>query len=90
MIINSLERLAILIVGVVSVVFVYGMLSMAWAGCDEAVKPYYYQLYCGPTPDHVVHGCGHYKTQAECESERAAHPNMGYTECVREEIQEHN
>ncbi len=88
MIVNTLERLAILAIGIVSVVFVYGMLSMAWAGCDEAVKPYHYQLYCGPTPEHVVHGCGYYKTMAECKA--AVRPDMGYTKCVREENQEHN
>jgi hypothetical protein len=38
-VINALERLAILIVAVVSVVFVYGMLSMAWAGCTSEKQP---------------------------------------------------
>jgi hypothetical protein len=33
--INTIERLAVLVVGVVSVIFVYGMLSMAWAGCND-------------------------------------------------------
>ncbi len=30
-VVNTLERLAVLVVAVVSVVFMYGMLSMAWA-----------------------------------------------------------
>ncbi len=36
--INTLERLVILVVAVVGLVFVYGTLSMAWAECDAA-KP---------------------------------------------------
>jgi hypothetical protein len=33
-VINALEKLAIWTVAAASAVFVYGMLSMAWAGCD--------------------------------------------------------
>ncbi len=38
--INSLERLAILVVGVVSIIFVYGMLSMALAKPIPGPDPY--------------------------------------------------
>ncbi len=54
----------------------------------NAAPTHYYQLYCGPTPEHRVHGCGYYKTKADCMN--AARPNMGYTECVKEEIQVHS
>ncbi len=38
--INTLERLFIAVVGAVSIIFVYGMLSMAWAAdCDEYGPP---------------------------------------------------
>ncbi len=39
MIVNTLERLIILVIAIVGLVFIYGTLSMAWAGCDEAIYP---------------------------------------------------
>ncbi len=38
MTISSLERLAVLVVATVGIVFMYGMLSMAWA--EDASRPY--------------------------------------------------
>lgn len=38
--INTLERLAIVVVAAASsLIFVYGTLSMAWAGCDDPMPP---------------------------------------------------
>ncbi len=37
--INSMERLVIAVVGAVSLVLVYGFLSMAWAGCTLEKQP---------------------------------------------------
>ncbi len=37
--INTLERLAILVVAVVGIVFMYGMLSMTWAGDETRPIP---------------------------------------------------
>lgn len=48
--INTLERLVILVVAVVGLVFVYGTLSMAWAECDAAVYPNH-----EPTEIYVLH-----------------------------------
>ncbi len=43
MIINTLERLFVLVVGAVAMLFVYGMLSMAWAGCTKEKQPDCYE-----------------------------------------------
>ncbi len=48
--INTLERLAILVVAVVGLVFIYGTLSMAWAGCEGA--QYKWALYIASTKNY--------------------------------------
>ncbi len=60
--INSLERLAVLVVAVVGAVFMYGMLSMAWA--DEASP--YWLLRCGYNSALEICGPYLYPSQEAC------------------------
>ncbi len=106
--INTLEKLAAWIIFSLAILMVYSFLSVAWAGCDEAMpRPLdfshvfdaigaeshstqtYYQLLCGPTPEHIVHGCGGFKTESGCLKAGRQTQGIGYWKCIKEEIQEH-
>ncbi len=53
MMINTLEKLFIAVVGAVGMLFIYGMLSMAWAGSAPAEPTWLLYLTVGPVTNTV-------------------------------------
>jgi hypothetical protein len=72
--IGTMEKLLITVIGAVSLVAVYGFLSMARAGCDEPIRPSSNEesttLYI-ITNGFLRQKSGTYATTEECEKEGA-------------------
>ncbi len=73
--INTLEKLFIAVIGAVSVLFIYGMLSMAWA-CGDCGPPTRFTLHI-TTNSNLEQDNDTFPTYEECEKEGAYRLYLG-------------